>query len=104
MTIVTYAYYGWKEIGGIFAPDPDRYMIDLHKIVESGNFKHVDYCGQMNRSCGGQEEFGNHYGMIFIADEETTKKILGMIENDYQESFELGTMDKLTKDLEKVLV
>ena len=102
MAILTYVYYGLKKVGEVTIPDPDQYMIDLHKIVESDNFKHVDYCGQMNCSCGGREEFGLHYGMIFIADKEKTKEILSMIENDYQESFDMKTMDKLTKDLEKV--
>ena len=104
MTIVTYVYYGWLDLYGlgIKAADPQQYMIDLHKIVESGYFGHVDYCGQMNCTCGGAEEFGVHYGMVLVADEKTTREILDLIENDYMEAFEMKTMEKLNKNLKKV--
>jgi len=102
--IVMYAYYKWNEICGLkdFYPDPQQYMIDLHKIVEEGYFKNVDYCGQLNSTCGGTTELGLHYGMVFIGDKETLKDIKNLIEADCYESFEMGTMEKLDKDLNKV--
>lgn len=102
--IVTYVYYKWIDVGmGIKGPDPQQYMTDLHKIVESGHFSNVNYCGQMNCTCAYTEDFGPHYGMIFVANKETTRKMLDMIKNDVTEAFDYKTMEKMnSKTLEKV--
>ena len=48
------------------------------------------------------EEFGIHYGIILVANKETTKEILNMIQNDYMEAFDYKTMEKLNRNLEMV--
>ena len=99
--VLTYVYYRGTEIPGLgmAAPDPDRYMENLRRIVEGGYFQVVTYAGQMNTTCGGTEDFGPHYGFIILADKETTKKILSVIRYDISESFLMDTMEKLDKDL-----
>ena len=101
-TVLAYIYYKWTMVHpmGIIGTDPDRYMANLRKIVEKGWFEHVIYTGQLNCTCGGQENFGGHYAFIIQTDEQTMDEILDVLDYDVDETFQV--MEDAMKELETV--